>query len=345
MIEKIMKQISEVENIYLGEKIEVGEFVKELKYSEEENKVNLVINRLGEDESINKSIQRDIIKRLKIDLQIVGVKVTYPYKLVEPKSVESEVKAELFPGTKCLAIISGKGGVGKSQVTYNLAKGLRHLGKTVGIVDADIYGYSIQKIANQYEEVEQENGKIKPVVDKFGIEIISTQHFIKENQNEAVVWRGPMLNKMLNNFFKFVSFSKNLDYLLIDMPPGTGDVMLNLPGYFQKLDALLVTTPQKDSAHVAIRSAKLAKQLNMRVIGIVENMSFFEIDNKKHFIFGKGGGEDISEELKVPVLHKMKIFSSENNDNEENLIKEIDSEYQKLSDSVIQKLNKEKNAN
>lgn len=331
MIDQIMNQIGQIDNLYTDSKIDVSDFIKEIRYSEEENKVQLVIKRLGEDESKNQQIQREVVRKLKIDLKLNGAKVMYPFKKIEKEKTSKE---ELFPQTRVIAIISGKGGVGKSQVTYNLAKTLQKSGKKVGIVDADIYGYSIQKIANQYEQMKQTDDKIIPLVDQFGIEIMSTQHFINQNQNEAVVWRGPMLNKMLNNFFKFIDFSKNLDFLLIDMPPGTGDVMLNLPGYFSELETLLVTTPHADSAHVAIRSAKLAMQLKMKLIGVVENMSYLMLDNKKHYIFGQNGGANISRELKTPLLIQLPFNNAEDNETRES-VRIQEEKYQELSEKIF----------
>lgn len=322
MINQIFKKIEEVENLYTGELLKKEEYVNRLDYDEDSNKLIIEVKPLGEDADKNRQIQRAIMRKLKIDLKISGVKII---------NMESKKEDEiLFPHAKTIAVISGKGGVGKSEVTYGLAKALRRSGKNVGIVDSDIYGYSIQKIANVYGEVEHVGEKIKPLVDENGIELISSQHFIRDNQNEAIVWRGPMLNKMMGNFFKFIDFSTKLDYLLIDMPPGTGDVLLNLPAYFEEINTVLVTTPDTNASHVAERAGKVAEQLHMNNLGIIENMAYVMIGEDKHYIFGEGGARAVSETLKIPILGQVHFINREFETS-----KQLEPDYDKIVESLF----------
>lgn len=323
MINQIFKRIEEVENLYTGELLKKEEYINRLDYDEDDNKLIIEVKPLGTDADKNRQIQRAVVRKLKIDLKISGVKII---------NMESKKEDEiLFPHAKIIAVISGKGGVGKSEVTYGLAKALRRNGKNVGIVDADIYGYSIQKIANVYGEVEHIGEKIKPLIDENGIELISSQHFIRDNQNEAIVWRGPMLNKMMGNFFKFIDFSTKLDYLLIDMPPGTGDVLLNLPAYFEEINTVLVTTPDINASHVAERAGKVAKQLHMNNLGIIENMAYVMIGKDKHYIFGKGGADAVSETLKIPVLGEVRFVNREFETS-----KQLEPDYDKIVESLLE---------
>ncbi len=278
MTDKIISKISNIKNLYTNDLIDINSFIRSIDYNESENKAILNLNYLGNDEKLNKLINREVIKALKIDLKILGVKLVF----------EKNTTKEDLSGIKVIAITSGKGGVGKSQVAYNVANTLAKKGYKTALVDADILGYSIPKISNVYGEIKlNKSGNIIPLKNKNNLEIMSTQFFIKGNENEAIIWRASKFNQLLNKFFTRTSYSKDLEYMIIDLPPGTGDVILNLSQYFEKINFLLVTTPSDDASYVAKRSLSLVNSLEYNILGIINNMAYFEVSDKKHFIFGK----------------------------------------------------------
>ena len=213
------------------------------------------------------------------------------------------------PGSKTRPILvsSGKGGVGKSSVTTNLAVALAAQGHKVGIVDADIYGYSIPRmLGTDREPVVIDNMLLPP--EKWGVRCISIGYFVPEGQ--AVVWRGPMLHKALEQFLTDVYWDEP-DFLLIDMPPGTGDIALSLSQYLPRAEVLVVTTPQEAAQKVAKLSAAMATKVNLPVRGIIENMSWFTGDDGVRYeLFGSGGGQSLADELNVPLLAQIPLMSA-----------------------------------
>lgn len=299
---KIRNAISNIRNPYTNEVIDSEKFIASIKYDEKSNKVLLEINPLGSDDSYNRDVNRDIIKALKIGLKIFGVKI-----INKVQANSADFKTSINMNTKVILVVSGKGGVGKSNVVKGIAKELQKKGKKVGIIDADIYGYSIPKLFNLYDEIEVESKMIKPLVSKEGIEIISAQYFIEGNKNEAIIWRGAMVVKLLKDFLQKVSYSPDLDYIFVDMPPGTGDIMLSIGQYLEDVNFILVTTPEEDATHVSTRAFSLAKQLGFLDLGIIENMSFVEIDNKKHYIYGDSKVDDLAKELETKTLGQVRF--------------------------------------
>ncbi|GDX19363.1 iron-sulfur cluster carrier protein [Actinomycetes bacterium] len=213
------------------------------------------------------------------------------------------------PGSKTRPILvsSGKGGVGKSSVTTNLAVALAAQGYKVGIVDADIYGYSIPRmLGTDRDPVVIDNMLLPP--EQWGVRCISIGYFVPEGQ--AVVWRGPMLHKALEQFLTDV-FWDEPDFLLIDMPPGTGDIALSLSQYLPRAEVLVVTTPQEAAQKVAKLSAAMATKVNLPVRGIIENMSWFTGDDGVRYeLFGSGGGQSLADELNVPLLAQIPLMSA-----------------------------------
>ena len=213
------------------------------------------------------------------------------------------------PGSKTRPILvsSGKGGVGKSSVTTNLAVALAAQGYKVGIVDADIYGYSIPRmLGTDRDPVVIDNMLLPP--EQWGVRCISIGYFVPEGQ--AVVWRGPMLHKALEQFLTDV-FWDEPDFLLIDMPPGTGDIALSLSQYLPRAEVLVVTTPQEAAQKVAKLSAAMATKVNLPVHGIIENMSWFTGDDGVRYeLFGSGGGQSLADELNVPLLAQIPLMSA-----------------------------------
>jgi ATP-binding protein involved in chromosome partitioning len=202
---------------------------------------------------------------------------------------------------------SGKGGVGKSSVTANLAAALTAEGKRVGVLDADVWGYSQPRmfgLGAQRPKVSAER-KILPLGAHDGIKVMSIGFFMEEDA--AVVWRGPMLHKALTQFLEDVDWGE-LDYLLVDLPPGTGDVSMTLAQLLPQAKFLIVTTPQPVAQKVARRSAEMAHKVRLEIAGVVENMSAFVTpDGERYAIFGEGGGQLLADELDVPLLGKVPL--------------------------------------
>src|SRR5437763_12047831 len=201
-----------------------------------------------------------------------------------------------------ICVGSGKGGVGKSSVTANLAAALAAEGKQVGVLDADVWGYSQPRMLGVGAERPRVNAerKIIPLTAQDGISVMSIGFFVE--QDAAVVWRGPMLHKALQQFLEDVDWGE-LDYLLIDLPPGTGDVSMTLAQLLPQAKFLIVTTPQAVAQEVARRAAQMAEKLKLEIAGVIENMSGFVTPSGERFeIFGEGGGQLLAEELEVPLL-------------------------------------------
>ncbi len=211
------------------------------------------------------------------------------------------------PGSKTrpLLISSGKGGVGKSSVATNLAVALAQQGHSVGIVDADIYGYSIPRMLGTDRPPTVIDQMVVPP-EQWGVRCISIGYFVPEN--EAVIWRGPMLHKALEQFLTDIYWD-DPDFLVIDMPPGTGDIALSLSQYLPRGEVYVVTTPQPAAQKVARLSAAMAEKVNLPVKGVIENMSWFTGDDGKRYeLFGSGGGQLLADELGVPLLGQLPLL-------------------------------------
>ncbi len=212
----------------------------------------------------------------------------------------------MAPGsrTRVVAVSSGKGGVGKSSVTVNLAVALAARGHDVGLLDADVYGFSVPKMLGLTRgPVAVDDLLVPPVVH--GVRCLSMGFFVPDEQ--PVIWRGPMLHKALEQFL-VDSYWGEPDFLLIDMPPGTGDVALSLGQYLPRTEIVVVTTPQAAAQRVAQRSAYAAKKLKLAVRGVVENMSWFTGDDGKRYeLFGAGGGQALADDLEVPLLGQIPL--------------------------------------
>jgi ATP-binding protein involved in chromosome partitioning len=206
-----------------------------------------------------------------------------------------------------ICVGSGKGGVGKSSVTANLAAALVAEGKTVGVLDADVWGYSQPRmlgVGADRPKVSAER-KLIPIEAHDGIKIMSIGFFVE--QDAAVVWRGPMLHKALQQFLEDVDWGV-LDYLLIDLPPGTGDVSMTLAQLLPQATFLIVTTPQAVAQKVAARSAEMATKLKLEISGVIENMSgFVTPDGERYAIFGEGGGQALADDLGVPLIAQVPL--------------------------------------
>ncbi|MFT4186671.1 MAG: P-loop NTPase [Micrococcaceae bacterium] len=207
---------------------------------------------------------------------------------------------------KIIAVTSGKGGVGKSTVTALLASDYARKGFKVGIVDLDVFGFSIPKLFKITEKAKRAGTLIKPV-EVNGLYLVSMGMFV--NENEIVAWRGPMLHRAVHQLLNDVAFPE-LDYLFLDLPPGTGDIAISMGQLLPQAKVLIVTTPQPHAADISIRTGLLAKKNDQEVIGVIENMShFITPDGKAYEIFGANGGKKIAEELDAELLTKIPIVA------------------------------------
>jgi ATP-binding protein involved in chromosome partitioning len=215
---------------------------------------------------------------------------------------------DIPPGTRILAISSGKGGVGKSSVTVNLAAALAQRGLTVGILDADIWGFSVPRMLGMEGRHEAEGGKILPrerAVGSGRLRVVSMGFLAEEDT--AIMWRGLLLNRALQQFLEDVQWGP-LDYLLVDMPPGTGDVQMGLARMLPRTEVVVVTTPPVAAQKVAARAADMARKGHLRVVGVIENMSGFVCDHGVSYpLFGQGGGERLAEHLGVPLIAQVPL--------------------------------------
>jgi len=240
---------------------------------------------------------------------VTGVELHFGVMTPEEKSALStrlrggrpEKTISLDAGTRVVAIASGKGGVGKSTLTANLAAALAAAGERVGVLDADVYGYSIPHMLGVQQRPIVVDTMIVPPV-RGDLKLMSIGFFLDENS--PVMWRGPMLHKALEQFLSDVHWGE-LDTLVVDMPPGTGDVAMSLGQLLPRSEAVIVTTPQAAAQQVAVRAAMMAKQVGMRVVGVVENMSYLVGTGQE--LFGSGGGERLAEEIDAPLLGRVPL--------------------------------------
>jgi ATP-binding protein involved in chromosome partitioning len=212
-----------------------------------------------------------------------------------------------LPGVKnVIAVGAGKGGVGKTTVSVNLALALTKAGARVGLLDGDIYGPNVPLMLGLQAELTSDGRQIRPA-EKFGLQVMSIGFMTSDDQ--AVIWRGPMVHSAIQQFFREVGW-RDLDYLIIDMPPGTGDVALSLSQTVPVAGAIVVTTPQRVSLADSRRAVRMYQKLNIPTLGIVENMSYYACPNCHHEsdIFGFGGGEQIATALNVPFLGRLPVY-------------------------------------
>src|SRR5215210_7888031 len=209
--------------------------------------------------------------------------------------------------TRIIAVVSGKGGVGKSTVAVNLAAALDRAGHSVEILDADVHGSSIPVMLGSLEKPNVVGGVIFPIESETGLKFISMGNFVNEGQ--AIIWRAPIVNKALTQLMRDVYWDEP-DFIIVDMPPGTGDVALTIAQMIPKAEALVVTTPQADAARVAVKAGKMAVQAHLKVVGVVENMGYAECPDcgKELKIFGGDGGDRVAGELGSQVMSRIPIL-------------------------------------
>jgi ATP-binding protein involved in chromosome partitioning len=305
--------LSGVEEPFLHKTLGELDGIQEIKIKEEKKHVSvkLLVAKTGTAEQMQ--LQGTVVNLLKeAGFETVGLR----FEALPQDSMAAQEQPSLLntKDTTFIAIASGKGGVGKSTVSVNLAIALARLGKKVGLIDADIYGFSVPDMMGIEQRPTVENDRIIPV-DRFGVKVISMGFFVEDNA--PVIWRGPMLGKMLTSFFQEVEWGE-LDYLLLDLPPGTGDVALDIHSMLPACKEIIVSTPHPTAAFVAARAGAMAIRTDHEVLGVVENMAYFEseVTGEKEYVFGKGGGEKLAEELAVPLLGKLPLQQPDWNEEE-----------------------------
>ena len=290
--------------------------VKNIQIFGDEVEIDITINnpslqaRKKTEVEILKIIHKEVYEKAKI-------KVNLKVEAAAEKSKPNEIKGKPIPGIKnIIAVASGKGGVGKSTVTANLAVTLAKMGFKVGLLDADIYGPSMPIMFDVAQEKPlavtiDGKSKMKPV-ESYGVKMLSIGFFTQPSQ--AVIWRGPMASKALNQMI-FDAHWGELDFMLLDLPPGTGDIHLSIMQAMPVTGAVIVSTPQEVALADAKKGVAMFQQdsINVPVLGIVENMAYFtpaELPDNKYYIFGKEGAKHLAEDLKVPFLGEIPLIQS-----------------------------------
>ena len=260
------------------------------------------------------------------------------------KARENAQPTKIDPRTRVIAIGSGKGGVGKSTLSTNIALGLSKKGFKTGLLDADIWGFSIPRLLGISGRIEANDEKLMIPYSYDDLKVISTG-LITSDEDTALMWRGLMLSKALEQFLTNVEWG-DLDYLIIDLPPGTGDIQMALSRLLPQAELIVVTTPQLMAQKVATRVADMAKRSFIPLLGVIENMSYFESNKGEKFnLFGKGGGDSLAEQFALPVLGKIPISEDTNDiadDGTPLILQENDTptktEIEKLISVVAEKL-------
>jgi ATP-binding protein involved in chromosome partitioning len=263
-------------------------------------------------------IETDVVRKVgalpevdSVTVQVGAMTAEQRSALMERARLRARENAEptmVSPTTRVLAVSSGKGGVGKSSVSLNLALAIAELGYPTGLLDADIWGFSIPRMLGVISErlMAGEDRKIEPL-QAMGLDVVSTG-LLLDDEDTALMWRGLMLSKALEQFLTDVAWSGELQYLIIDMPPGTGDVQMALSRMLPQAEMIVVTTPQRAAQKVAARVADMARRSFMPIVGVVENMSGFTTEDGRHYeLFGSGGGEELAAELAVPLLGEVPL--------------------------------------
>ncbi len=316
----LLKHLSSIYDPELAVNIVDLGMVKDIKHIEKDVYIKLALTIA--DCPMRNQIETEIERKLLLLENVDSVEITTTamnqkdrtavMEKARKKARENAQPTNINPRTRVVAIGSGKGGVGKSTLSANIALGLSEAGFKTGLLDADIWGFSIPRLLGITGRIEaNENKKMVPYkVDE--LEVISTG-LITSDEDTALMWRGLMLSKALEQFLTDVEWGE-LDYLIIDLPPGTGDIQMALSRLLPQAELIVVTTPQLMAQKVATRVADMAKRSFIPLLGVVENMSYFESNSgEKYNLFGEGGGEALSEKFGLPLLAKIPISEDTNN--------------------------------
>ncbi len=300
--DNIKKALSEIIDPSIDQAFKDTDAIRYIGIETEDDKktIVLIVGIGKEDDKTKQKIKRSIAKVIKLDLGYQGLKVEFE-PLKKKDSILDESKT-----IKYIGVASGKGGVGKSTVAANLAVAMHRIGKKVGIIDADIYGSSIPTIMDMEitsPKVDKEE-KIIPF-ESHDIQLISTEFFLKKDQ--PLMWRGPMLGKMLNHFFYDVKWADDIEYVIVDLPPGTGDVAMDIQKLIPECEMIIVTTPHASASHIAVKAGFAARELKHNILGVVENMAYLNHAGETLNIFGEGGGKTVADKLNTDVLQRIPI--------------------------------------
>ena len=306
IIQKIERILRETSHPVKKNNLMASKVVKKIKYLEEENKIEIWIS-LGNDRKTQLAIEAQTRTAIAKDPEFSGLKLKIKFIFIQSQEPPASTERKLEHIKYIIVVGSGKGGVGKSTVALNLACSLSQDGFKVGLMDADIYGPSLGKLVSMSGKVriDMKNNKIIPK-KVYGIKLISFSFLIEESQ--AVVWRGPMLGKAIEQFLFDVDWG-TLDHLIVDLPPGTGDVHLSIGQLVEVSGAVIVTTPQNVATQDAQRAIKMFEQVNIPLIGVIENMSQFICPHcgESSKIFAEGGGETLSNAFETDLLAKIPL--------------------------------------
>lgn len=304
--QQVREILGQLEDPFLHRTLEETNGIVHVSIKEEKKHVSvkIAIARTNTPEQLQ--LQMKIVEKLKkAGASTVGIRfeqlsdeVIESFRGKASKAESHDILSPLSP-VKVIAIASGKGGVGKSTVSVNLAVSLARLGKKVGLIDADIYGFSVPDMMGIEDMPTVKDNRIYPVERK-GVKVISMGFFVENNA--PIIWRGPMLGKVLDQFFRDVEWG-DIEYLLLDLPPGTGDVALDVHQALPSSKEIIVTTPHPTAAFVAARAGAMAVQTNHDVLGVIENMAWYETKSgEREYVFGRGGGQKLAEELRTDLL-------------------------------------------
>ncbi|TRM11210.1 AAA family ATPase [Lentibacillus cibarius] len=349
--EDVRQLLNPVNDPFLHKTLEETGGVKEITIKEEKKHVSVKIGIAKTNTAEQMQLQQEIVGILKKNgATTVGLRFEQlPDEVIQKyqPAAEAEQEKSLLGVAKqphFIAIASGKGGVGKSTVTVNLAMSLMRLGKKVGIIDADIYGFSIPDMMGIEKRPQVRGEKIIPV-ERFGVQVISMGFFVEDNS--PIIWRGPMLGKMLSSFFKEVEWG-DLDYLLLDLPPGTGDIAMDVHEMIPSCKEVIVSTPHPSAAFVAARAGQMAFKTEHDILGVIENMAYYESKKtgEKEYVFGKGGGDKLAEVLKSKVLGRLPLQQPYEDEDEfaPSIYQEdhpLGKEYHKIASKIVAKVEEE----
>ena len=319
--ETVLKHLSSVYDPELGVNIVDLGMVKDVVFNGSEITIKLALTIA--DCPMRNQIESEITRKLELieGVESINIETTAMdqkdrsalMEKARKKARENAEPTKINPRTRVLAIGSGKGGVGKSTLSTNIALGLSKQGFQTGLLDADIWGFSIPRLLGIEGRIEANEEKMMIPLEMENLKIISTG-LITENEDTALMWRGLMLSKALEQFLTGVEWG-DLDYLIIDLPPGTGDIQMALSRLLPQAELIVVTTPQLMAQKVATRVADMAKRSFIPLLGVIENMSYFENnEGKKYTIFGDGGGDNLANQFGLDVLAKIPISEDTNSD-------------------------------
>ena len=350
--ETVLKHLSSVYDPELGVNIVDLGMVKDVVFNGSEITIKLALTIA--DCPMRNQIESEITRKLELieGVESINIETTAMdqkdrsalMEKARKKARENAEPTKINPRTRVLAIGSGKGGVGKSTLSTNIALGLAKQGFQTGLLDADIWGFSIPRLLGVEGRIEANEEKMMIPLEIENLKIISTG-LITENEDTALMWRGLMLSKALEQFLTGVEWG-DLDYLIIDLPPGTGDIQMALSRLLPQAELIVVTTPQLMAQKVATRVADMAKRSFIPLLGVIENMSYFENnEGKKYNIFGDGGGDNLAKQFGLDVLAKIPISEDTNSDADSGaplLLQQKDSPtklaLQKMVETISEKL-------